>query len=75
MADFKYLKNQEKRIEKKKTELNDKTESLLTEARMDKIKEKYEDLLKKKKSGLLTWSEEELLAIYQDAIKMEKEHK
>lgn len=76
MAEFKYLEKQEKTIEKKKAELEDKTRDLLHESKIKKMKEKQELLLKKKKSGKLDWEDEILLGIYQDAIKIEeKEYK
>ena len=72
MADFKYLEKREKIIEKKKSELEDKNKKLLKEAKLDQIKSKYKDLLKRKKSGTLNLIDEEKLEIYEDAIKMEK---
>lgn len=76
MADFKYLEKQEKNIEKKKAELEDKTRNLLHESKMKKIKEKYDALVKKKKSSKFDLEDEILLGIYKDAIKIEeKEYK
>jgi len=76
MADFKYLEKQEKIIEKKKAELEDKTKNLLHESKMNKIKEKYDTLVKKKKSGKFDLEDEILLGIYKDAIEIEeKENK
>lgn len=72
MADFKYLEKQEKVIEKKKVELEDKTRNLLHESKMKKIREKYDALTKKKKSGKFDLEDEILLGIYKDAIKIEK---
>jgi len=40
MAEFKYLEKQEKIIEKKKAELEDKTKNLLHESKMNRIKGK-----------------------------------
>jgi len=45
MAEFKYLEKQEKIIEKKKAELEDKTKNLLHESKMNRIKEKYDTLV------------------------------
>ncbi len=76
MADFKYLEKREKIIEKKKAELEDKTKNLLHESKMNKIKEKYDTLVKKKKSGKFDLEDEILLGIYKDAIEIEeKENK
>ncbi len=76
MADFKYLEKREKIIEKKKAELEDKTKNLLHESKMDRIKEKYDTLVKKKKSGKFDLEDEILLGIYKDAIEIEeKENK
>jgi hypothetical protein len=76
MAEFKYLEKQEKIIEKKKAELEDKTKNLLHESKMNKIKEKYDTLVKKKKSGKFDLEDEILLGIYKDAIEIEeKENK
>jgi hypothetical protein len=72
MADFKYLEKQEKNIEKKNEELNNKTKHLLHEARLNKLKEKYKELVKRKKSGELDWEGETVLDIYKEAIKTEK---
>jgi RNA polymerase-interacting CarD/CdnL/TRCF family regulator len=72
MADFKYLQKQEKVIEKKMSELEDKTRDLLHESKMKKLKEKYDALLKKKKSNELDLEDEILLNIYKDAIQLEK---
>ncbi len=72
MADFKYVEKQEKNIEKKKAELADKTKYLLHESKLKKIKEKYEALLKKKKSGKFDLEDEILLGIYKDSIKIEE---
>lgn len=76
MAEFKYLEKQEKIIEKKKAELEDKTKNLLHESKMNKIKEKYDTLVKKKKSGKFDLEDEILLGIYKDTIEIEeKENK
>lgn len=75
MADFKYLEKQEKLIEKKMAELDAKTEHMAQESRVNKIREKYDALLKKKKSGKLNWDEDVLLGIYKDAIKTEEKDK
>ncbi len=76
MAEFKYLEKQEKIIEKKKAELEDKTKNLLHESKMNRIKEKYDTLVKKKKSGKFDLEDEILLGIYKDAIEIEeKENK
>lgn len=76
MAEFKYLEKQEKIIEKKKAELEDKTKNLLHESKMNRIKEKYDTLVKKKKSGKSNLEDEILLGIYKDAIEIEeKENK
>lgn len=76
MADFKYLEKQEKIIEKKKAELEDKTRDLLHESKMKKLKDKYNALLKKNKSEDLNLKDEILLGIYKDAIEIEeKENK
>lgn len=72
MADYKYLEKQEKNIEKKMDELDDKTRDLLHESKMKSIKEKRDLLLKKKKSGKLDLKDEILLGIYEDAIKIEE---
>lgn len=72
MADFKYLEKQEKLIEKKNVELNDKTGKLLHQSRLNTLKEKYKNLLKRKKSGELDWKGETMIDIYRDAIKIEK---
>lgn len=74
MADFKYLEKQEKLIEKKNAELNDKTGKLLHQSRLNALKEKYKNLLKRKKSGELNWEGETMLDIYKDAIKIEKKN-
>ncbi|OPY21322.1 MAG: hypothetical protein A4E26_01653 [Methanobacterium sp. PtaU1.Bin097] len=76
MAEFKYLEKQEKIIEKKKAELEDKTKNLLHESKMNRIKEKYDTLVKKKKSGKSNLEDEILLGIYKDTIEIEeKENK
>ena len=76
MAEFKYLEKQEKIIEKKKAELEDKTKNLLHESKMNRIKEKYDTLVKKKKSGKFDLEDEILLGIYKDTIEIEeKENK
>lgn len=76
MAEFKYLEKQEKIIEKKKAELEDKTKNLLHESKMNRIKEKYDTLIKKKKSGKSNLEDEILLGIYKDTIEIEeKENK
>ena len=75
MADFKYLEKQEKNIEKKNDELNDRTRKLIHESKLNKLKEKYQELIKRKKSGELDWEEETLLDVYKEAIKNEKKNK
>ncbi len=76
MADFKYLEKQEKIIEKKKAELEDKTRDLLHESKMKKLKDKYNALVKKNKSEDLNLKDEILMGIYKDAIEIEeKENK
>ncbi|NYB26274.1 MAG: hypothetical protein HVN34_02905 [Methanobacteriaceae archaeon] len=76
MAEFKYLEKQEKIIEKKKAELEDKTKNLLHESKMNRIKEKYDTLVKKKKFGKSNLEDEILLGIYKDTIEIEeKENK
>lgn len=75
MSDFKYLEKQEKVIKKKDEELNKKTQQILHESRLNKLKEKYKNLVKRKKSGDLDWEGETLLDIYKDAIKNEKRNK
>lgn len=72
MADFKYTEKQEKIIEKKNAELNDKTKKLLQDSKINQIKKKYKDLVKRKKAGTLNWMDEEKLEIYKDAIELEK---
>ena len=72
MSDFKYLEKQEKNIEKKNEELNKKTSKLLQESKINKLKETYKELVKRKKSDKLNWEEETLLDIYKNAIKNEK---
>ena len=72
MADFKYLEHQEKNIEKKRVQLEDKTRKLLLESKIKKIKEEYDELVKRKKSEDLDWEDEVLLDVYKDALKREK---
>lgn len=72
MADFKYLEKQEKKIEKKREQLDDKTRILLLDSKIKKYKEKYKELEKKKKSDSLDYEDEILMDIYQDAIKNEE---
>ncbi len=72
MADFKYLDKQEKMIEKKMAQLEDKTRDLQHESKMKKLKAKYDALLKKKKSKQLNLDEEIILEIYKDAIEIEE---
>ena len=66
------IQAQEKIIEKKNAELNDKTKKLLQDSKINQIKKKYKDLVKRKKAGTLNWMDEEKLEIYKDAIELEK---
>lgn len=72
MADYKYVKQQEKNIEKKYTELMDECKSMMHEGELMRIKKKYNQLQERKKSGKLDWADEMMLEIYRDAIKIEE---
>lgn len=75
MAEYQYVKGQEKRIEKKSDELLKEYQDFMKEGEIEKIRKKYQELLEKKKAGKLNWNEEILLDIYQDAIKLERHEK
>lgn len=75
MADYKHLEKQEKNIEKEYAQLQDEYKHLLREGKLQIIEKKYKDLLERKKSGKLDYSDEILLGIYEDAIKIQKHKK
>jgi ribonuclease HIII len=67
---LKYLEKDQKRIDKKMEELNDKLDNLEHQAQLQRLKRKYEKL---KESGN---PEDELMSeLYQDLIKLEKRAK
>jgi ribonuclease HIII len=67
---LKYLEKDQKRIDKKMEELNDKLDNLEHQAQLQRLKRKYETL---KESGN---PEDELMSeLYQDLIKLEKRAK
>ncbi len=69
MAEFEYVKSQEKQVEKKYKKLLKQTQSLEKEGDVTRIKKKYQELLDKKKNGEITWMDEELIKIYENFLK------
>ena len=72
VVEYQYVKGQEKRIEKKYDNLMKEYRALMKEGEIDRIRKIYQKLLEKKKVGKLDWTEEIMLEIYRDAIKLEK---
>ena len=69
VAEFEYVKGQEKRVEKKYDQLLKQIESLEKEGDITRIKKKYQMLLDKKKNGEIDWIDEELIKVYQEFLK------
>ncbi len=69
MVEFEYVNGQEKRVEKKYDQLMKDIEHLEREGDIDRVKEKYEMLLDKKKIGDIDWMDELLISVYRDVIK------
>lgn len=72
MAEYDYVKKQEKNIEKKYDKLMDDYQVLKTRGEIERLKKKYEQLKKKKESGNLDLLDEIMMDVYQDAIEMEE---
>jgi hypothetical protein len=69
MVEFEYVKGQEKQLEKKYDQLMKQIKSLEKEGDINRIKKKYQLLLDKKKNGEISWTDEELIKVYQDFLK------
>ena len=69
VAEFEYVKGQEKRVEKNYDLLMKQIKSLEKVGDITRIKKKYQELLDKKKNGEIDWIDEELIKVYQDFIK------
>jgi hypothetical protein len=74
MTEYEYVKGQLKDIEKKYNELLKKYKDMEHKEGLQRIEERYNQLISKKTLGKADWIDEIMIDIYRDVVKVEKDY-
>lgn len=75
MAEYDYVKGQQKRIAKLNEQLMSEYEITKSKGRIQKMKKKYDALVEKKKNKDTDWMDEMMIKVYEQAMELEKKKK